>query len=108
VLEVGWAVFVVAFGLIFLVRPLSVLIALLPSGLVLRQRLFIAWFGIRGIGSIYYLGFAFAALTPADARPIFSVVAVAILVSVALHGLSSGPLTRRLMAAEGRPERASD
>ena len=108
VLEVGWAVFVVAFGLIFLVRPLSVLIALLPSGLVFRQRLFIAWFGIRGIGSIYYLGFAFAALTPADARPIFSVVAVAILVSVALHGLSSGPLTRRLMAAEGRPERARD
>lgn len=108
VLEVGWAVFVVAFGLIFLVRPLSVLIALVPSGLVLRQRLFIAWFGIRGIGSIYYLGFAFAALTPADARPIFSVVAVAILVSVALHGLSSGPLTRRLMAAEGRPERAGD
>jgi NhaP-type Na+/H+ or K+/H+ antiporter len=108
VLEVGWAVFVVAFGLIFLVRPLSVLIALLPSGLVLRQRLFIAWFGIRGIGSIYYLGFAFAALTPGDARPIFSVVAVAILVSVALHGLSSGPLTGRLMAAERRPERASE
>ncbi|MBA3740523.1 MAG: cation:proton antiporter [Chloroflexi bacterium] len=100
VLEVGWAVFVVAFGLIFLVRPLSVLIALLPSGLVLRQRLFIAWFGIRGIGSIYYLGFGFAALTPADARPIFSVVAVAILASVALHGLTGGPLTARLLAAE--------
>ena len=100
VLELGWPVLVAAFGLILVVRPLSVLIALLPSRLVARQRLFIAWFGIRGIGSIYYLGFAFAALTPADARPIFSVTAVAILASVLLHGLTSGPLTRRLLAAE--------
>lgn len=100
VLELGWAVVALAFGLIFVVRPLSVFVALLLSGLVLRQRLFIAWFGIRGIGSIYYLGFAFAALTPGDARPIFSVVAVAILASVALHGLTSGPLTARLLAAE--------
>jgi NhaP-type Na+/H+ or K+/H+ antiporter len=75
-----------------------VLISLLPSGLPWRERLFIAWFGIRGIGSIYYLGFAFAALTPADARPLFSVVAVAILLSVVLHGLTGARLTRRLLA----------
>ena len=100
VLELGWPVLVVAAGLIFVVRPLSVLIALLPSGLMLPQRLFIAWFGIRGIGSIYYLGFAFAALTPADAGPIFSVTAVAILISVVVHGLTSAPLTGRLLAAE--------
>jgi len=102
VLELGWRVLVAALGLILVVRPLSVLISLLPSGLPWRQRLFVAWFGIRGIGSIYYLGFAFAVLTPVDAESLFSVVAVAILASVVLHGVSSTVLTRRLMAAERR------
>jgi NhaP-type Na+/H+ or K+/H+ antiporter len=102
VLELGWPVMIAALGLLFVVRPLAVLISLLPSGLTWRQRLFIAWFGIRGIGSIYYLGFAFVVITPADARPLFSVVAVAILASVVLHGFTSAPLTRRLLAAERR------
>ncbi|MEO6578681.1 MAG: cation:proton antiporter, partial [Candidatus Limnocylindria bacterium] len=75
VIELGWPVLIVAFGLLLVVRPLAVLVALLPTSLAARQRLFIAWFGIRGIGSIYYLGFAFAALTPVDARPLFSVTA---------------------------------
>ena len=98
VLELGWPVVVAAFGLIFVVRPVSVIVALLPSGRPWRERLFIAWFGIRGIGSIYYLGFAFSVLTPADARPLFSVVTVAIGLSIVLHGLSSSALTRRLLA----------
>ncbi len=102
VLELGWPVVVAALALLFVVRPIAVLVALLPTRLALRQRLFIGWFGIRGIGSIYYLGFAFAAITPADARPLFTVTAVAILASVVLHGLTSAPLTRRLLAAERR------
>ena len=102
VLELGWPVLAAALGLLFVVRPVAVLVSLLPSGRPWRERLFIAWFGIRGIGSIYYLGFAFAALTPADARPLFSLVAVAILASVLLHGLTSASLTRRLLSAGGR------
>lgn len=101
VLELGWPVIVAAIGLLFVVRPLAVLIALVPSGRPRRERLFIAWFGIRGIGSIYYLGFVFAILEPADADPLFSVVAVAILLSVVVHGLTSSVLTRRLLAARG-------
>ena len=99
VLELGWPVLLAALGLIFVVRPVAVLVSLLPARLALRQRLFIAWFGIRGLGSVYYLGFAFAALTPVDARPLFSVVAVAIIASVALHGISGAILTRRLLRA---------
>lgn len=99
VLELGWPVLLAALGLIFVVRPVAVLISLVPTRLALRERLFIAWFGIRGLGSVYYLGFAFAALTPVDARPLFSVVAVAIIASVALHGISAAILTRRLLTA---------
>ena len=102
VLELGWPVLVAALGLIFLVRPLAVLVSLVPRGLPWRQRLFVAWFGIRGIGSIYYLGFTFAVLEPVDAELLFSVVAVAIIASVVVHGVSSAVLTPRLMAAERR------
>lgn len=100
VLELGWPVLLAAAGLLFVVRPLAVLLSLLPSSLSWRQRAFMAWFGIRGIGSIYYLGFAFATLTPIDARPLFSVVAVTIIASVVLHGISSAVLTRRLLAED--------
>jgi sodium/hydrogen antiporter len=99
-LELGWGVLVVALGLVFVVRPVAVLVALTASGLSWRRRLFMAWFGIRGIGSIYYLAFLFAILTPLDARPLFSVVAVTIIVSVVVHGLTSARLTRRLRAGE--------
>jgi NhaP-type Na+/H+ or K+/H+ antiporter len=99
VLELGPQVLLIGIGLIVLVRPLAVLISLLPTRLPFRERLFIGWFGIKGIGSIYYLGFAFAALTPPDAGPLFSATAVAILLSVAVHGLTSSWLTRRLIAA---------
>ena len=99
VLELGWAVVLVAAGLLFVVRPLAVLVSLLPSRVPWSRRLFMAWFGIRGIGSIYYLGFAFAALTPLDARPLFSIVAVTIVASVILHGLTGAAVTRRLLRA---------
>jgi NhaP-type Na+/H+ or K+/H+ antiporter len=102
VLELGWPVVVAALGLILVVRPLAAFVALMPTRRPWRERLFIAWFGIRGIGSIYYLGFAFSMLTPRDADPLFSVVAVAILLSVILHGLTSGPLTRRLRRSQRR------
>jgi NhaP-type Na+/H+ or K+/H+ antiporter len=102
VLELGLPVLLAALGLLFVVRPVAALVALLASGLTRRQRLFVAWFGIRGIGSIYYLGFAFAVLTPADATPLFSVVAVTILLSVILHGLTGAFLTRTLEVADAR------
>jgi NhaP-type Na+/H+ or K+/H+ antiporter len=102
VLELGWPVLLGALGLIFVVRPAAVLISLLPTRLAWQQRLFIAWFGIRGLGSVYYLGFAFAVLTPVDASALFSIVAVAIIVSVTLHGISGAILTRTLLRLDAR------
>jgi sodium/hydrogen antiporter len=99
VLELGPTVLLAALALLFVVRPVAVLISTVATGLSWRERLFIGWFGIRGIGSIYYLGFAFAVLTPIDARPLFTVVAVTIVASVLLHGMSASYLTRRLLAA---------
>ncbi len=82
----------VAALLLVLVRPVSVWLTL-PGGLrkSLPWRLF-AWFGIRGVGSLYYLFFALdsAALGNADVRFTQCVVSV-IAVSVVVHGVSGAP-----------------
>jgi NhaP-type Na+/H+ or K+/H+ antiporter len=84
-------------GLLFVVRPLAAWIALLGSRASRKERLFIGWFGIRGIGSVYYMGFALAVSPLQDGRTLFAAISAAIVASVILHGVTSGYLTRRLL-----------
>jgi NhaP-type Na+/H+ or K+/H+ antiporter len=99
--ELGLPLLAVVAGLLFVVRPLASAVALLGSRARWKERLFIGWFGIRGIGSVYYLGFALEAFQTPEARPLFAAISAAIVVSVVLHGLTSGYLTRRLLGVRG-------
>ena len=81
--------------LLLVIRPLSVAPVVLFSGLSSMQRGLIAWFGIRGIGSIYYLSFAIARGVPeADARILMAMTLWVVAASIVLHGLSVKPLMR--------------
>jgi NhaP-type Na+/H+ or K+/H+ antiporter len=82
--------------LLFLViRPLAVAPATLAGGLTRLQRGLIAWFGIRGIGSIYYLSFAIArGVNESDARLLMGVTLGVVASSILVHGLSVTPLIR--------------
>jgi NhaP-type Na+/H+ or K+/H+ antiporter len=91
----------VAAALLIAVRPLAVGISLLGSATGRRERLFIGWFGIRGIGSVYYLSFALASFTTAEAPILFATACVTVVASVVLHGLTSSWLTRRLLGQRG-------
>ncbi len=96
--------------LLFLViRPASVwmLLALLPSGTVRRpQPAFMAWFGIRGIGSIYYLMYAIShGLSVQDATPLVSLTITVVVSSMVAHGVSVTPLMHRY--EEGLKRRAA-
>ncbi|HEX2194771.1 MAG TPA: cation:proton antiporter [Candidatus Limnocylindria bacterium] len=95
--EMALPLVVVVAGLLLVVRPVAALVALLGSRAEWRERLFIGWFGIRGIGSVYYLGFALTSVRGLEARPLFGAISLAIVASVILHGLTSGYLTRRLL-----------
>jgi NhaP-type Na+/H+ or K+/H+ antiporter len=85
--------------LLFLViRPLAVSPALLRSGLTARQRRLMSWFGIRGIGSIYYLSFAVGRGVPEPAAELLmGVVLGVVATSIIVHGLSVKPLLRRYL-----------
>lgn len=81
--------------LLFVARPLAVWLSTLRSDLLPSQRRLAAWFGVRGIGSMYYLAFAVShgAWSP-SVRPVADAVLVTIVASVLLHGASATPAMR--------------
>ena len=89
----SWEGLAVALALFCIVRPASVLVALAGAGVPRLQRNLIGWFGIRGIGSLYYLLFAlqYPWRFPLASRMTVIVMTVLTL-SVMLHGVSSTPL----------------
>lgn len=92
----GWVVVIL---LLVAIRPLAVLTALAGSRLGRNERLFLAWFGVRGLGSLYYVaaGLSYGVLPRAQELEIFWTATVAILLSVAAHGSSGSPVSRRLL-----------
>lgn len=82
--------------LIFVIRPLSVYGGLVGVRMQRSQRRLIAWFGIRGIGSMYYLMYAITHHLNSDiAQRLLPITLAVIVVSMLLHGISVTPLMRR-------------
>lgn len=81
-------------AIVFLVvRPISVRIGLLGAPVSRDQRILISWFGIRGIGSIYYLMYAINHdLSPSLAQEIIALTLTMVAVSIVVHGISVTPL----------------
>lgn len=90
--------------LLFLViRPASVLVGLAGSRTDRQQRALVGWFGIRGIGSIYYLYYALNhGLVNPDAVVLTETVLVVIAASVLVHGISVTPLMQGYERARER------
>jgi NhaP-type Na+/H+ or K+/H+ antiporter len=79
--------------LLFIVRPLAVYITLIGVRLSRLERGLIAWFGIRGIGSIYYLSYAIEhGLVSAATNDIVNVTLGTVGTSILLHGVCVTPL----------------
>jgi NhaP-type Na+/H+ or K+/H+ antiporter len=91
----GWVLVVL---LLLAIRPVSVLLSFAGSRLHRREKLFIGWFGVRGIGSFYYVAVAISAgvLRPAEMTTIYWTVVVCVGISIIVHGLSGAPATRRM------------
>ncbi|KAF4559895.1 MULTISPECIES: sodium:proton antiporter [Pseudomonas] len=98
-----WRALPVAGALFLLMRPLSVLLFPVRGMLNVRQRGLLGWFGIRGIGSFYYLFYALNhGLLPALAAQSINLVLSVVALSILLHGLSVQPLLARYEAWKER------
>ncbi|MFG6595461.1 cation:proton antiporter [Sulfitobacter sp. 1A13368] len=81
---------VIVLALIFVVRPLAGWLSLMGTPLETRPRWVIALYGIRGIGSIYYLAYAAGKVEFLDEEPLWAMVGFAILLSTLVHGFTAG------------------
>ncbi len=93
----GW---VLAGALVLVIRPVAVNAALAGSRLERPgERAFVAWFGVRGIGTLFYVAAATAAGSPlaAGERELIVWTAIAcVVLSIVVHGVTAGPLNRWL------------
>ena len=92
-----WSLEVVAYAFMSLTlfRMLPVVISLIGVRLPMWSKLFIAWFGPRGIASILYVMTVAHSIESIDLHnKLFSVITLTILLSIILHGLSAKPLAK--------------
>jgi NhaP-type Na+/H+ or K+/H+ antiporter len=91
-----WRAVPLALALFMLIRPLSVWLLMPRRYLDRTQLMTVGWFGIRGIGSLYYLSYAVThGLLPDEADQVIRLVIPVVALSILIHGLSTQPLLRR-------------
>ena len=97
--EVGAAGWLLVVVLLIVIRPLATAIAFVGSSTPPRERAFIGWFGVRGIGSLYYVAVALGLgiLSVDEAQSVFWTVAACVVASIVVHGVTAAPLSRRLL-----------
>jgi NhaP-type Na+/H+ or K+/H+ antiporter len=87
---------IVAAALFLVIRPAAAALSLLGTPTDARQRVLIAWFGIRGIGTVYYLTYAINhGFAQRDAEAAADIALTVIAVSIVVHGASATPLLVR-------------
>jgi NhaP-type Na+/H+ or K+/H+ antiporter len=90
-----WSIALYAVLSLTLIRMIPVVLSLTGSGLPFREKVFIGWFGPRGLASIVFI----MMVSHADlekAPKMASIVMTTIILSILLHGVSANPLVKRL------------
>jgi NhaP-type Na+/H+ or K+/H+ antiporter len=89
--------------LLLVLRPLAVYAGLWGAPVTPRQKALAAWFGVRGVGSLYYLAYALVHGAPESLAPVLmSVTLWTVAVSITVHGVSVTPLMAWYARREGR------
>ena len=92
----SWRAVSLALFLFLVARPVSVLVGLSVSRTSWRIRGLASWFGVRGIGSLYYLMYAIQHGLPEDtALELIHMTLIVITLSILVHGISVKPLMNR-------------
>ncbi len=92
---IPWSAFWFVPLLLFVIRPVAALPSLWCSGLNRLQRIMICWFGIRGVGSMYYLMYGITSgVEPSTSGLLVGLTVAAIAMSIIVHGLSVTPMMK--------------
>ncbi|SFG14370.1 sodium/proton antiporter, CPA1 family (TC 2.A.36) [Halopelagius inordinatus] len=102
-----WPMVGVGLVVLFVVRPIAGVVGLFGHSAHWAERLVIATFGIRGIGSFYYLAHALNEATFKErellvaAEGLWALVGFIVLTSTFVHGIAASPVMRKLDAWRG-------
>lgn len=91
-----WAAAATAVFFVLVIRPLAGYVALFGCKLPHRERWAIAFFGVRGVGSIYYLAFAQTRADFDSLGDVWVTVLLCVVFSVVLHGITATPAMKHL------------
>jgi NhaP-type Na+/H+ or K+/H+ antiporter len=98
--ELDWPHVLIAAALLLLIRPAAGWLGLGGSGLTPRERVVVAIYGVRGIGSIYYLGYASSHLEMINEGQLWATIALTVALSTIVHGLTAGAVVERVTSRE--------
>jgi NhaP-type Na+/H+ or K+/H+ antiporter len=106
---IGWLEIGVALAFLLVIRPLSGWIGLTPGKTGPRERAVIAFFGVRGVGSLFYVAYALQEGDFPGGDRLWAIVALVVVGSIIIHGVAATPVMavldrRRRAAAAGDDE----
>ena len=91
-----WRVWAFASCIVFALRPAAGMLSMLGSGICRKRQLALSFYGIRGIGSIYYLAYGLRKADFAGGEKVWSVIAATIILSLLVHGVTASKTIARL------------
>jgi len=92
----------VAVVIVLVVRPLAGMVGFIGLKRPLREKLILAFFGIRGVGSFYYLAYGLNAAPFEGGDRLWALVGLICLMSILLHGITVTPVMRWFDRSQGR------
>jgi NhaP-type Na+/H+ or K+/H+ antiporter len=90
--DLTWREWVLALGFLLVARPVTGWLGLLGGRTGPRERFAVAFFGVRGVGSVYYLAYATHEEGGPAVEGLWGVVGLVIVLSVVLHGITATPV----------------
>lgn len=95
--ELDWTLALAGLFFVFVLRPAIGVLSLWGTGLHYKEKLAIGFFGIKGIGSFYYLAFALAATPFLEEEKLWAITAFTVLLSIIVHGLTATSIMKKLV-----------
>ncbi|TDX24192.1 sodium/proton antiporter (CPA1 family) [Modicisalibacter xianhensis] len=87
-----WPIFAAAIVVLFVIRPVIGMLSLAGSGIYRCERSIVSLFGIRGVGSFYYLAYATNIEDFGEVDTVWTLVTLVVLISIVSYGMLSAPL----------------
>ncbi len=94
--DLTWPMAVFGLMFLFVIRPITSLAGLVGSPIHFKEKLAIGFFGIRGIGSFFYLAFAMTQASFIHGVEVWSLVAFVVLISLIIHGTTANRVMKRM------------